>query len=166
LTGAVALGDAVLGVAVDADLDRRLGDGLAGLVPLDDHAVVLEVDEPLVAADLPAQQQFEARVGGLELEPGVLKVLHAFEHAALHDLVRLDVELLARLGGDVARAGELADDDLPRVTDRFRRHVLVRAASFCTACTCMPPLWAKALLPTYGWPGQRFMFAGLVNEAA
>ncbi len=26
-------------------------------------------------------------------------------------------------------------------------------ASFCTAWTCIPPLWAKALPPTYGWPG-------------
>ncbi len=33
------------------------------------------------------------------------------------------------------------------------------AASFCTAWTCIPPLWANALMPTNGWPGRKFMFA-------
>ena len=62
--------------------------------------------------------------------------------------------------------GQLADQDAALVADRrpgrcARSWRVLRA----TACVCMPPLWAKALVPTNGWPERKFMLADLVDVA-
>ena len=63
----VALGCAHEALAVDPDLDRRLGlDAAVGSL-LDDRAPGLEAEQRLVLARLLAQQQLERAVGGLEL---------------------------------------------------------------------------------------------------
>ena len=64
---AVALGGADVALAVDPDLDRRLGLDLAVGALLDDHAPGLEPEQRLVDAGLAAQQQLERAVGGLEV---------------------------------------------------------------------------------------------------
>ena len=63
----VALGGLHAALAVDPDLDRRLGLDLAVGALLDDHAPGLEREQRLVAAGLAPQQQLERAVGGLEL---------------------------------------------------------------------------------------------------
>ena len=70
---AVALGGAHVALAVDPDLDRRLGLDLAVGALLDDHAPGLEAEERLVVARLAAQEQLEGAVGGLELVAAVLE---------------------------------------------------------------------------------------------
>ena len=78
---AVALGRADVALAVDPDLDRRLGLDLAVGALLDDHAPGLQAEERLVVAGLAAQQQLEGAVGGLELVAAVLERLDAVDDA-------------------------------------------------------------------------------------
>ena len=65
-------------------------------------------------ADLVVDEQLEAGLGCFEMETGVFEHLHFFEEPALKGFVLLDVELVADLGGDVAGAGEFADEDFAR----------------------------------------------------
>ena len=78
---AVALGRAHVALAVDPDLDRRLGLDAAVLALLDDHAPRLEPEQRLVVARLLADQQVERAVGRLELVAAVLQLLDALDHA-------------------------------------------------------------------------------------
>ncbi len=70
---------------------------------LDDHAPGLQAEQRLVVAGLPAHQQLEGAVRGLELEALVLELLDALDHALGELLVGGDPGL-ARLLGDRAAA--------------------------------------------------------------
>ena len=74
---AVALGGAHVALAVDPDLDRRLGLDLAVGALLDDAAPRLQAEQRLVLAGLLAHQQLERAVGGLEVVAAVLELLDA-----------------------------------------------------------------------------------------
>ena len=65
---AVALRGADVALAIDPDLDRRLGLNLAVLALLGHHAPRLELEQRLVLAGLAPDQEVEGAVGGLELE--------------------------------------------------------------------------------------------------
>ena len=65
---------------------------------------MLQLPELLVPPDLLAQEKLKAPLGRLELIAGVLEVLHFFQDFSQRRLVVADVELLAGLGRDVARA--------------------------------------------------------------
>ena len=60
-------------------------------------------------------------------------------------------------GDDVRPARQLADQDAALVADRLGVDVFVAGVPRATPLTCMPPLWAKALLPTNGWSARKFM---------
>ena len=105
---AVALRGADVALAIDPDLDGRLGLNLAVLALLGHHAPRLELEERLVLAGLAPDQQVEGAVGGLELEAAVLELLDALDHARGGGVVELDAGLLgAREHGAAAR--ELGD---------------------------------------------------------
>src|SRR5687768_12325378 len=78
--GTVALRRADVALAVDPDLDRRLGLHAAILALLGDHAPRLEPEERLVLAGLLADEEVKGPVGGLELVAGVLQRLHPLDH--------------------------------------------------------------------------------------
>ena len=149
---AVALGGAHVALAVDPDLDRRLGLDLAVGALLDDRAPRLEPEQRLVAAGLLAQQQLERAVGGLELVAVVLELLDALEDARRAVVVELEAGR-SRPSRRPCRAPESSE------TSRSRR-LPTSAGSTCSKvvasarmpAACSPALCAKACLPTYGWP--------------
>ena len=87
---AVALGGADVALAVDPDLDRRLGLDLAVGALLGDHAEALEPEQRLVLARLAAQQQLERGVGGLVVVAAVLALLEPLDRALRRIVVELD----------------------------------------------------------------------------
>ena len=120
---AVALRGAHVALAVEPDLDRRLGLHAAVGALLDEYAPGLEPEQRLVLAGLPAQQQLERAVGGLELIAGVLEVLDALDHprgavvAERHACVTCLLE-------HRAPPGELGDEHVAVVADEARIDVL------------------------------------------
>ena len=78
---AVALGGAQVALAVDPDLDRRLGLDPAVRALLGDDAEALEPEQRLVVAGLAAQQELERGVGRLVLVAAVLALLEALDRA-------------------------------------------------------------------------------------
>src|SRR4051812_22760581 len=76
---AVALGGADVALAVDPNLDRRLGLDLSVRPLLDDHAPRLKREQRLVRAALAPHQQLERSVGGLEVVAAVLELLDALD---------------------------------------------------------------------------------------
>src|SRR5204863_10094777 len=78
----VALRRAQKSLAVDPDLDRRLGFHLAVRALLGDHAEALEPEERGIRSRLAAQQQLERGVGSLVLIAAVLALLESL-HGAL-----------------------------------------------------------------------------------
>ena len=144
---AVALGGAHVALAVDPDLDRRLGLDLAVGALLDDHAPGLQAEQRLVLAGLLAQQQLERAVGGLEVVAAVLELLDALDHARAAPASSSSMPAVGGLLGDRRRARQLADEQVALVADRSPGRCARRStASARTPATCRPPLWAKALL--------------------
>jgi hypothetical protein len=82
----------------------------------------------------------------------------------MSSLVVLDV-VLGGHGHDVRAAGQLADQHPSLVAHRFRIDVLVAVWRPGDGVTCMPPLWAKALLPTNGWLFREVHVGHLVDVA-
>ena len=107
---AVALGGADVALAVDPDLDRRLGLDLAVGALLDDHAPGLEPEERLVVAGLAAQEQLERAVGGLELVAARARA--ALTRSTIRVAASSSTSMPGRLGllGDRPAAGELGDE--------------------------------------------------------
>ena len=73
--GAVAVGGGVEDLAVDLDLDGRLGEQLAALALLDEAGVVEDPERRRVVRLVAPDQQLEARLGALEREALVLELL-------------------------------------------------------------------------------------------
>ena len=95
-------------LAVDLDLDRRLGQQLAAVALLDEAGVVDDPERRRVVGGVAADEQLEARLGALEREPVGLELLDQ-----LRQLARVDdaLELMAELLGPdrgVGPAAELA----------------------------------------------------------
>src|SRR5215211_1162472 len=110
----VALGRTQVALAVDPDLDRRLGDHLAVLALLDQHPEPLQTEERLVAAGLPAKEQLEGGPGGLIVVAAVLALLQSPKRLpGLLVVERNPGALRAIQHGSLA--GELRDDHLPLV---------------------------------------------------
>ena len=145
---AVALGDAQVALAVDLDLDRRLGLDLAAGPLLGDDAEALELEQRLVAAGLAAQQQLEGGRRRLVVVAVVLALLQPLDRPRRRLVVELEPGL-ARPGRGSSpcrrapRAG--SSRSLPTAAGSMCSKV---RASASTPATCMPPLWAKALRPT------------------
>ena len=92
--GAIALGGAYVTLAVDPDLDRRLGLDAAVGTLLDDRAPGLEPEQRLVVARLLAQQQLERAVGGLVVIAAVLELLDALDDAPCRGVIDFDAGVL------------------------------------------------------------------------
>ena len=139
----VALGGAHVALAVDPDLDRRLGLHPAVGALLHDRAPRLEPEQRLVVARLLADQQVEGAVGRLELVAAVLQLLDAVDHARRRSV-----------SSTSARACTVPLPDSSETSTR--RSAPTSAGSTCskvrasrlTPATCIPPLWANALAPT------------------
>ena len=93
---AVAVGRRVQHLAVDLDLDRRLGAQLAAVALLDEAGVVDDPERRDVAAAVAPDEELEGRLGALEREPVGLELLDE-----LRQLARVDdaLELVAELLG-------------------------------------------------------------------
>ena len=122
---AVAVGRRVQRLAVDLDLDRRLGQHLAAVALLDEAGVVDDPERRRVVGGVAADEQLEAGLGPLEREPIGLELLDQ-----LRQLARVDdaLELMAELLGpdrDVGAPAELGHDQPALVADRGRIDVLV-----------------------------------------
>src|SRR4029450_13762695 len=79
--GPVALRGAHVALAVDPDLDRRLGLHAAVLALLRDRARGLEPEQRLVLARLLSDQEVERPIGRLELIAAALELLYSVDHA-------------------------------------------------------------------------------------
>ena len=145
---AVALGDAHVALAVDLDLDRRLGLDLAAGALLGDDAEALEPEQRLVAARLAAQQQLEGGRRRLVVVAAVLALLQPLDRPRRAVVVELQPGPLG-LAADRRLAGQLGGEDVALVADqrpgRGARRCGRRPRSRRRACRA---LWAKALRPT------------------
>ena len=122
---AVAVGGGVEDLAVDLDLDGRLGEELAALALLDEAGVVDDPERRRVVRLVAADQQLEARLGALEREALALELLDELaEDLGVDDAVELVAELLGADPG-VRLAAQLADDEPALVADGGRVDVLV-----------------------------------------
>src|SRR5437879_2777739 len=88
-------------------------------------AIVIESEEGPVTPDLLAHEQLEARLGRFELEAFILQLLNFLQYFAKRGLVVFEIEFFPGLGGDVAHAGELADEDSSGISDGFGGNVLI-----------------------------------------
>ena len=143
---AVALGGAHVALAVDPDLDRRLGLDLAVGALLDDHAPGLQPEQRLVLAGLLAHQQLERAVGGLEVVAAVLELLDALDQprAPRRRRARCRPPRPSRRPCRGPHSSEISSSRrLPTIAGSTCSNV---AASALTPATCMPPLCANALL--------------------
>ena len=122
---AITLRDCVLNVGCHVYLHRRLGDGRVAGVLQHHDPVVVEREILFIPPYLLPQQQFKTPLGRLELIPGILQFLHLLQHSLEHHLVAAQMKLLICLGGDIALAAHLADQDSPGVADLFRIDVLI-----------------------------------------
>ena len=150
----VALGRADVALAVDPDLDRGLGLDAAVGPLLDDRPPRLEPEQRLVVAGLLAQQQLERAVGRLVVIAAVLELLDPLDHAGPRRRRR------ARCPASRARACTVPLPESSEISTS--RRLPTTAGSMCskvvgsaaTPATCIPPLCANALRPTYGWSGS------------
>ena len=126
--GTVAFAGGELGLAADGDLDGRDGGRRARRVALlHDDVEPQQLEKRDVLFQCLADEQLEGGVGGFELVAVGFEPLEAVEDVA--DLARILAQgeaHLAGLDGDVAAAGELADEDAAAVADGGRRYVLER----------------------------------------
>ena len=146
---AVALGGAHVALAVDPDLDRRLGLDAGrrrrfSTITRQDSSVNSGSYSPVSLA----QQQLERAVGGLVVVAAVLELLDPLDdRAAAASSSSIPASRGARLNGALAR--QLGDQQLAAVADDLGLDVLERrrvgGRRRRRAC---PPLWANALRPT------------------
>src|SRR3954447_25812488 len=113
---AVALGGADVALAVDPNLDRRLGLDLSVRALLDDHAPRLEREQRLVLAALAPHQQLERPVGRLEVVAAVLELLDAIDDPRRGGVVDGEPRRGRLLGRRPAPA-QLRDQQLADVAD-------------------------------------------------
>ena len=122
---AVAVGGGVERLAVDLDLDGRLGQQLAAVALLDQAGVVDDPERRGVVGGMAADEQLEARLGALERQPVRLELLdQRGQLARVDDALELEAELLGTDRG-VGAPAELGHDQAPGVADRGRVDVLV-----------------------------------------
>ena len=123
---AVAVGGGVQHLAVDLDLDRRLGEQLAPGPLLDEHGVVDDPERRRVVGRVAPDQQLERRLGALEREALVLELLDQ-----LRELPGVDARPRAR--GPAAGRGSRCSPCRPartrRAGPRCRRRPGRRAGS-------------------------------------
>ena len=101
---AVAVGRGVQDLAVDLDLDGRLGQQLAAVALLDEAGVVDDPERRDVVGRVAPDEQLEAGLGALEREPVGLELLDELRQLArVDDALELDgraaaarIEVLAR----------------------------------------------------------------------
>jgi len=119
----VSLRDPHVALAVDPDLDRRLGLYAPVLALLGHHPKALELKQRLVLARLAAQQQLERGVGGLVVVAAVLTLLEPFQGPLRNVVVDFEPR---RLGSadDRALARQLRDQHVATVADQLRIGVL------------------------------------------
>ena len=145
---AVALRRAHVALAVDPDLDRRLGLDRAVLALLGDHAPGLQAEQRLVVAGLAPDQQVERAVGGLELEAAVLERLDALDHARGAGASSRRRRCARERTSPCRESSETSTSRaLPTAAGSMCSNV---AGSALTPATCMPPLCANAFLPDVG----------------
>ena len=145
----VALGGPDVALAVDPDLDRRLGLDLAVLALLGDHAEALEPEQRLVAR--PPRGAAAARRRPRPPRSGSrgARAASAARRARFAASSSSSTPARSARLADRRLSGELGGEHVALVADRRRD----RGARRCwrrrsTPATCIPPLWAKALRPT------------------
>ena len=161
---AVALGGAHVALAVDPDLDRRLGLDLAVGALLDDHAPGLEPEQRLVrrrsrGASAARTSRRRPRTGSRACSSSLTRSTTRAAAASSSSS-----PAAAAFSITVPSPGELGDQQLARVADERRVDVLERRASALTPATCIPPLCAKALLADVGLVGVGREVEQLVDE--
>ena len=111
---AVAVGGRVQHLAVDRDLDRRLGEELAPVALLDETRVVDDPERRRVVGRVATDEQLERGLGALEREAVGLELLDQLRQLARIDALEVVPELV---GSDrrVRPAAELRDDQPPGV---------------------------------------------------
>jgi hypothetical protein len=161
--GTVALGVADEALAVDPDLDRRLGLDLAIGVLLDRHPPGLQCKQPLVVARLLAQQQLKRAVRRLELIAVVLERLHPLEHPRGRRRVERQARALG-LVGHRALARQLGDQQVAAVADERRVDVLERGRIGADAGCVQPGLVREGVLADVRLAGVGLAVEQLVGE--
>ena len=141
-------------LALDLDLDGRLGAQVLAVALLDEDGEVEQLEGRHVVAAVAADEELEGGFGALEAGALRLELLDELaELARIDDALQLMAELL-RAPLRVDAAAELADDEACLVADERRVDVLVGVrATLAVAAPCTPPLWAKALAPDIGRVG-------------
>ena len=123
---AVAVGRGVEDLAVDLDLDRRLGEELAARALLDEAGVVDDPERRGVVRLVAADQELEARLGALEREALALELLDELAQDLAGRRRRRAGGRAARPGSRVfARPPSSLTTSRPCVADRGRVDVLV-----------------------------------------
>ena len=125
---AVAVGGRVQHLALDLDLDGRLGAQVLPVALLDEDGEVEQLERRDVVAAMAPDEELERRLGALEAGALGLELLDELaELARIDDTLQLMAELLrAPLGVDAA--AELADHESRLVADQRRVDVLVGVA--------------------------------------
>ena len=162
LTGPLPSAERCVALAVDLDLDRRLGFDLAVGALLGRHPEALEPEEGRVAARLLAQQQLEGGRRGLVVIAAVLALLEPLDRARRRLVVELEAGLLG-LGADRRLAGELGGEDLAVVADLGRVEVLEGAGVGGDAGGVHARLVGEGVAPDVGLVGVGRHVAELVE---
>ena len=108
---AVAVGGGVEHLAVDLDLDRRLGEELPAGALLDEDGVVDDAEGRGVVGRVATDQQLERRLGALEREALVLELLDQLRELAGIDEALELVPQLPRPDLGVGLAAQLGHDE-------------------------------------------------------
>ena len=120
----VALGGADVALAVDPDLDRRLGLDLAVGALLDDHPPRLEREQRLVLAALAPHQQLERAVGRLEVVAARARAPSRDRRSRVAVASSTVRPAAAAFSAAVPRPDELGDEQLAAVADEVGIDVL------------------------------------------